>query len=116
MTELKEKTPIKYLLALSSVKGLGNKRIKRLIAHFSSVKSIFEAKPTEIQQIPSFSTTLATRIGTVADDLPKYQDKLKALSSQNIQVLSFEDTNYPTRLKRIPDAPMILCKVGELTD
>lgn len=116
MIDSKEKTPIEYLLALSSVKGLGDKRIKRLIADFQSVKAIFEAKPTDIQQITTLSTALATRIGTVADDLPKYQNKLKALSDQNIHVLSFEDTDYPERLKTIPDAPTILCKVGKLTE
>lgn len=116
MIDSKEKTPIEYLLALSSVKGLDNKRIKRLREHFSSVKAIFDAKPAEIQKIRSFSLTLATQISTVVRDLSIFQEKLGTLRDQNIHVLSFEDTDYPARLKTVPDAPMILCRVGELTE
>lgn len=116
MTDSKENTPIEYLLALSSVKGLGNIPIKHLIEHFQSVEAIFEAEPTEIQQIPSFGSVLASRIGRLVDDLPMFQKKLEALRDQNIHVLSFENANYPARLKEFDDAPTILCRVGELTE
>ncbi len=116
MTDSKEKTPIEYLLALSSVKGLGNIRIERLREHFGSVKAIFDAEPTEIQQISSFSLALASRIRTAAGNLTIFREKLEAFREQNIHVLSLEDTNYPARLKTISDAPVILCRVGELTE
>ena len=41
MTDSKEKTPVEYWLALSSVKGLGNVQIKRLFSYFESMKAIF---------------------------------------------------------------------------
>jgi DNA processing protein len=116
MTDLKEKTPLEYWLALSSVKGLGNVRIKQLIAHFGSVKAILEAKSTEIEQLASLTPAIATRIGKVADNLPMFREKLDALHEQNIRVLSLEDPNYPAQLKTIPDAPAILCQVGDLTE
>lgn len=116
MVDSKETTPIEYYLALSSIKGLSNVRIKQLITHFGSVKAIFDAEPTEIERLPSFDTALAARIGTVTGDLPMFQEKLNALHEQNIQVLSLEDPNYPAQLKTIPDAPAILCRVGKLTE
>ena len=53
MTNSQDKTPIEYWLALSSVKGLGNIRTKRLIEHFGSMEAIFDAKPPEIERLPS---------------------------------------------------------------
>ena len=116
MADSKEKSPIEYWLALSSVKGLSNVRIKRLITHFGSVKAIFDAEPPGIEQLPSFTPALASRICTVTGDLPMFREKLEALRNQNIQVLSLEDPNYPAKLKTIPDAPAVLCRVGELTE
>ena len=115
MTDFKEKTPVEYWLALSSVKGLGNVRIKQLIAHFGSVKAGLEAKPSEIERIPSFTPALAARICAVTGNLLMFREELDALHNQNIRVLSLEDPNYPTQLKKISDAPVILCQVGELT-
>ena len=107
---------IEYLLALSSVKGLGDILIKQLIEHFESVEAIFDAEPAEIQQIKKLGSTLASRIGKVTSELPMFQEKLEALRDQHIHVLSFKDTNYPARLKEFDDAPVILCRVGELTE
>lgn len=116
MANQEEKTPLEYWLALSSVKGLGNVQIKRLIEHFGNVKTIFDAKSSEIERLPSFNSVLASHICTVTDDLPRFQERLEFLREQNIDVLAFEDPNYPARLKTIPDAPAILCRLGELTE
>ena len=115
MTDSKEKTPAEYWLALSSVKGLGNVQIKRLIARFGSVKAILDAESTEIERLASLTPAIAAQICTVTNDLPMFQEKLKALRNENIHVLSLEDVNYPAQLKMIPDAPVILCGIGELT-
>lgn len=116
MPDLKEKTPLEYWLALSSVKGLGNVQIKRLMAHFGSVKAILDAKSAEIERLASLTPAIAAQICTVPDELAVFQEKLEALRNKNIHVLSLEDANYPSQLKEIPDAPAILCRVGELTE
>ena len=116
MTNSQEKTPIEYWLALSSVKGLGNVRIKRLIEHFGNIKAIFDAKTSEIKRVLSFSNALVSRISAVTGDLPMFHEKLESLRDQNIHVLTLDDPNYPKKLKTIPDAPLILCQVGELTE
>lgn len=116
MTDFKEKTPIEYWLALSSVKGLGNVQIKQLISDFGSVKAILEARSAEIERLASLTPAIAARICTVPDRLPMFQEELDTLRNQNIQVLALDDPNYPEKLKTIPDAPLILCQVGELTE
>ena len=116
MTDLKKKSPIEYWLALSSIKGLGNIQIKQLIAHFGSVKAVLDAKTSEIERLSSLTPAIAKQICTVTDNLPEFRKELDALRKQNIRVLSLEDPNYPAQLKAIPDAPAILCGVGELTE
>ena len=110
------KTPTEYWLALSSVKGLGNVRIKQLITHFGSIKAILDAESAEIERLASLTPTIAAQICKVPDDLPMFQEKLETLRNENIHVLSLEDANYPAQLKAIPDAPVILCGIGELTE
>ncbi len=116
MADSQNKTPIEYWLALSSVEGLGSVRIKRLIARFGSVQAIFEAELPEITRLPSFNPVLATRILTVSGNFSMFREKLYALSEQNVRVLCPEDTTYPAQLKSLPDAPGILCHVGELKE
>ena len=116
MADGKEKTPLEYWLALSSVEGLGSVRIKRLIARFGSVKAIFEAELPEIARLPSFNPVLASRILTVAGNFSTFRERLNALSNQQIRVMCLEDPTYPAQLKTLPDAPGILCRVGKLTE
>ena len=116
MANSKEKTPVEYWLALSSVKGLGNVRINRLIAHFGSPKAIFDAVPSEIEQLPSFNSALASQICTITDDLLVFREQFETLRDQNIHVLTLDDPNYPAKLRTISDSPPILCRLGELTE
>ena len=111
-----EKIPIEYWLALTSVEGLGNVRIKRLIARFGSVQAIFEAELPEIARLPSFNPVLASRILTVSGNFLTFRERLEALNDQNVRVLCPEDPTYPSQLKRLPDAPGILCQAGELRE
>ena len=116
MADVKDKTPLEYWLALSSVEGLGSVRINRLIARFGSVKAIFEAELPEIARLPSFNPVLATRILTVSGNFATFRERLDALNNQDIRVLCPEDPDYPAQLKPLPDAPGILCHVGELKE
>ena len=115
MADSKDKTPLEYWLALSSVEGLGSVRIKRLIARFGSIRAIFAAELPEIARLPSFNPVLASRILTASGNFPMLRERLAALNTQNIRVLCPEDAAYPAQLKPLPDAPAILCQTGELT-
>lgn len=104
------------LFALTSVEGIGAVRIKRLLKRFGSVERIFNAELFEIAQLPQFSPILATRILTARKHLDEYRQKLDALENQGIEVLFQEDNGYPSLLKELPDAPILLCKNGVLDE
>ena len=116
MADLEKKAPLEYWLALTSVEGLGSVRIKRLITRFGSVEAVFEAELPEIARLPSFNPVLASRILTVSGKFPTFRDRLNALKDQDVRVMCLTDPTYPSQLKKLPDAPGILCNVGALTE
>lgn len=115
-TETDKKKQREYLFALASVEGVGPVRIKRLLTRFGNVERVFDAELVEIAQLPQFNPALALRILTVRKRLTELRQKLDELADQNITVLFPEDNEYPTLLKSIPDAPTVLCRVGELSE
>ena len=116
MTHPKTNTSHEYWLALTSVKGIGGAKIKRLITRFGTVEAIFEAELPEIAQLPSFGPVLASRILTAVKNLPNFREQLGILKDQGIRVACLEDPDYPQQLKNLPDAPALLCSTGEFSE
>ena len=115
-TNSEERKHREYLFALNSVDGIGPVGIKNLLKHFGTVEGIFEAEIYEIAQLPRFNPILATRILTARKQLDQYQRKIDELIERGIEILFKEDNGYPILLKSLPDAPILLCKIGELTE
>ena len=66
--------------------------------------------------MPQFNHTLALRILTIPNRLSQLRQRLDELADQGISILYSDDTEYPTLLKSVPDAPTVLCRVGALSD
>lgn len=115
-TESAERKHREYLFVLNSVAGIGAVGINNLLRHFGTVERIFDAELYEIAQLPKFNPILATRILTAHKQLDQYRQKIDTLADQGIEVIYKEDNGYPTLLKSLPDAPILLCKIGELSE
>ncbi len=115
-TEIDQEKHREYLFALASIEGIGAVRLKRLLTRFGSVESIFDAELVEIAQLPNFNPILASRILTVRKRFTELRQKLEELENQGIEVLFPEDVEYPTLLKLVPDAPTVICRIGELSE
>ena len=105
-----------YMFALASVEGIGPVRIKHLLMRFGSTEQIFDAEIVEIAQLPQFNHTLALRILAIPNRLSEIRQKLDELADKGIAVLFPDDTEYPSLLKSVPDAPSVLCRTGILTE
>ncbi len=115
-TETHKKKHREYLFALASVDGIGPVRIERLLKRFGNIERIFDAEITEIARLPQFNHTLALRILAIPNTLAESRQKLDKLTDQGISILFPNDTEYPTRLKSVPDAPTVLCRAGALSE
>ncbi len=115
-TESEERKHREYLFALNSVEGIGPVGIKNLLKRFGTVERIFNAELYEIAQLPKFNPILATRILTARKQLDQYRHKIDELTDQGIEILFKEDNGYPTLLRLLSDAPVLICKIGELSE
>lgn len=100
-----------YRIGLSFIPKLGNQTIKKLIAHFGSAQYIYEQATsqefTAAKVRKSWSEAIISR-----STIQRAEQELKFIAQYNIQPLSYEDPNYPQRLKNCHDAPFLLYYKG----
>lgn len=99
-------------VGLSMVKGIGPVRFRRLVDHFGSAHAALEAPPAALEAagLPSPVIRALTNLRRNLD-LPRVWAKWRR---QNIDVLTWEDTAYPHRLKQTDHAPPVLYLRGHL--
>lgn len=102
-----------HWLALSTLPGVGSVTFKRLIERFGSVEAIFDASDAALRQIPRFTAVTIAHLRSL--DLASLEADLASLDDEGIQVVTWEDADYPTNLLAVPDAPPILYVRGTLT-
>jgi DNA processing protein len=102
------------LLRLYSISGIGATRIRNLITAFGSPKAVLGAPVQRLIRIQGIEKHTAQRIKENVDE--KYVAyQLDYLQRHNINVLTYWDKDYPPRLKKIYDAPVILFYRGDVS-
>jgi DNA processing protein len=100
--------------ALSLIPGIGNKTLRDLVAHFGDPIKIWEANKKSLLEIKGLGEKTVALIIAGRDSLSPEKEWEKVVS-QNVNILTFTDTNYPRLLKEIPDAPAVLYTRGNYT-
>ena len=102
-----------YWVGFNLVKGIGAVRLQALRDHFGDLALAWQA-PMDALQAAGLSPKLAERVTQVraSVDLEKYMAQATA---QGISILTWEDDNYPARLKEIDQPPPVLYVRGDLT-
>jgi len=100
-------------LALSLTPGLGPRRILRAVREAGSAEEILRLPLTGLEalQFP------AQAVQFIADGQAWHaaNEELAALQQSGATFLTFEDTDYPERLREIFDAPALLWVRGDVT-
>jgi DNA processing protein len=97
---------------LTTVSGIGGMTARKLIERFGDVESIFEAAPAELLEIPRITEMMAAQI--LAAPIEQLENELLSLNDEGIDMLTWDDTRFPIRLRPLPDAPMVLFTRGAL--
>ncbi len=101
-------------IALTKIKGIGPKSSRLLLAYFGSLENIFISSKKELQQIPGLSSNVIQQLLSKSY-LTACEQELRFVEDHHIELLWYEDENYPQRLKQCDDAPMLLYNKGNIS-
>lgn len=104
--------PKAYWVGFNLVKGIGAARLRTLLQHFGDVETAWKASPQDLRTAglgPKLVETFQqVRAGV---SLEQVWERIQRLG---IQVLTWEDDGYPSRLKEIDQPPPVLYLRGSL--
>ncbi|CAN5133770.1 DNA-processing protein DprA [soil metagenome] len=102
-----------YYLGFSSFSGIGPHKFSLLFDYFHSGKNAWLATKSELLDAKlGEKTTEKLEAFRKTFDLEKYAESLE---KKQIQFVTLTDTEYPERLKQIPNAPFLLYMKGSLS-
>jgi DNA processing protein len=103
-----------HWLALSAVPGIGGVTARRLADKFGGAAKVFDASVEELVAVPRITPEIAAALQDVSFD--DFESAIDDLSGDGIQVVTWEDDEYPANLRLADDAPPLLFMLGELSD
>ncbi|HEY5536346.1 MAG TPA: DNA-processing protein DprA [Ignavibacteria bacterium] len=110
----------KYLFFLTRINNLGNIRIKNILNHFPEPQLIFEISGDKLKIIEGVNDKISRLIINSKKDFRQYEDDydllLNKIEKNNIKITTILSDDYPSNLKKIYDAPIILYYKGNLNE
>ena len=103
---------LKYWIWLSSHSGVGPVTALRLLNHFGSPENVFNAGESEYRNVEGVRSADFARLAVKnVDEASKI---LGACAETRCRALTFQDAEYPERLRNIYDPPLVLYVRGML--
>ena len=102
-----------YTLALMQVDGVGDVIAKKLIHHCGTAEAIFKTKATTLAKIEGIGKNTLRNLQNESI-FQKAEKEILFLEKENLKVLHFQDSEYPTRLKHCFDSPVLLFQSGNI--
>lgn len=100
------------LISLNMVLDIGSIRLKRLLDEFIQPQEILKASADKLMRVSGIGEKIAHKISSLkAQDL---EDELKLAKKLELNILTYEDKDYPENLKNIYDPPIVLYVKGRL--
>ena len=94
--------------------GISDRMKVRLLQHFRDPEDIYFADGESYRHVEGMTAEAAE--GLKDKDLTFAETALEACRRENLHILTFQDAGYPSRLKNIPDPPILLYYKGNLPD
>lgn len=104
-----------YKLALTQISGVGDVLAKNLLAYCGSAELVFKTKKSQLEKIPGIGEITARTIYAEIHNkavLERCEREIAFIEKHAIEVLFFNDQNYPQRLKYCNDSPILLFYKG----
>jgi DNA processing protein len=97
---------IVYQIGLTRIEGVGDVLARYLLATFGSAEAVFTQTEQSLKRLPRMGK-LASAI-LRPEVLQKAEREAEFIAKNGIRTCFFSDTDYPQRLKKCPDAPILL--------
>ncbi len=94
-------------LALHATPGIGDYLLKQLIAYCGSAEQVFKQSKSRLLKIPNVGEKTVDAI-LARQYFHAAERELRKAEKENVLLLTFADSLYPSRLKAIDDAPALL--------
>lgn len=91
--------------------GIGDARIKKLVAYCGGPKQVFRQPKSFLLKIPSIGAAIANVVSSSVV-LKQAEDELQFALKNSVRAISFLDSDYPQRLKHCDDSPVVLYAKG----
>lgn len=101
------------LLALQFIPGIGDYLIRQLVNYSGSAEKVFQTPKGKLLRIPGVGEVTADAIKK-GKTFPTAEKELKKAEKENVQLIFFNDKNYPSRLKQVNDAPSLIYTKGKI--
>lgn len=96
----------RYWIGFTLIKGIGSVRFKKLLDFFGNAQIAWEASPADLAKA-GLGAKLIDRVVAIRQKV-ELDKILQNLQNQGIQILTWEDKEYPKRLKEINQPPPVL--------
>lgn len=104
---------ILYTIAVTLLPNVGAINGKKLISFCGSAQDVFKKNKNDLLKIPGINYGIIDCIGN-KDILLRAEKEILFAEKNNIRPISYFDNNYPLRLKRCADSPVILYARGNV--
>ena len=105
---------LRYWIWLSTRTGVSKARRLELLRRFGSANEIYHTDASVLEELPELSAAEREALSDKA--LEDAQKILGQCYELGIQILTWQDAQYPERLRAIHDAPVLLYYKGRLPD
>jgi DNA processing protein len=105
---------MRYLIALSMIKGIGPILARNLIAYLGDAEAVFTETQQNLEKIPGIGGVLSQAIIGKTDLLKLADKELEFITKNGFNAFAYTDKVYPYRLKECSDAPVVLYTNGKI--
>jgi len=104
----------RYWIGINLVKGIGAVRLRALLEFFGDAKSAWEGSPSDLRAA-GLSKTLIERFLDLRNKID-LSTLWNQIAEKNIRVMTWNDADYPARLREIAQPPPILYLRGDFIE
>lgn len=101
------------LLALHFIPGIGDYLIRQLVSYCGSAERVFKIPKGKLLKVPGIGTVTAEAI-TQGKPFAQAEKECRRAEKENVKLLFFTDSDYPSRLRQVNDGPTLLYAKGKM--